>query len=71
MEKALRRLSNLNGEAQEQIENLTKAIVKKLLHEPTRCLKEQSRNGQAAQYALYARELFGLDGKSLVEGDGE
>lgn len=71
VEKALRRLSNLNVDAQEQIENLTKALVKKLLHEPTSCLKEQSRNGQAAQYALYARELFGLDGKSLVEGDGE
>ncbi|MFV2044428.1 MAG: glutamyl-tRNA reductase [Anaerolineales bacterium] len=71
VEKALRRLSNLNVEAQEQIETLTKALVKKLLHEPTSCLKEQSRNGQAAEYALYARELFGLDGKSLLEGDGE
>ena len=71
VEKALRRQSNMNVETQEQIETLTKALVKKLLHQPTSCLKEQSRNGKAAQYALYACEFFGLDGESLLEGDGE
>jgi glutamyl-tRNA reductase len=63
LDVTLRRLPNLDREAGEQIEALTRALVKKLLHDPTMCLKEQSLNGQAAHYALYARELFGLDMK--------
>lgn len=61
VEKALRRLQESEVETHEEIELLTKALVKQLLHTPTHCLKEQSRNGHAAQYALYARELFGID----------
>lgn len=60
VEKALRRLQEPGVETHEEIELLTKALVKKLLHTPTHCLKEQSRNGHAARYALYAREFFGI-----------
>lgn len=61
VEKALRRLEESGVDPHEEIEILTRALVKQLLHTPTDCLKEQSRNGHAAQYALYARELFGID----------
>lgn len=67
VEKAMRRFANLDGEVQKEIETLTKALVKQLLHTPTECLKEQSRNGHAAQYALYAREFFGVDAPSREE----
>lgn len=60
VDKALRRLQESDVETHEEINLLTKALVKQLLHTPTHCLKEQSRNGHAAQYALYARELFGI-----------
>jgi glutamyl-tRNA reductase len=61
LKKTLRQLPDLDRESQLAIDTLTCALVKKILHEPTMCLKEQSRDGQAAQYALFARELFGLD----------
>lgn len=70
VERTLRRLESLDDrEAREAIETLTKALVKKLLHAPTLCLKEQSLNGNAAQYALIARELFGID--AAVEESAE
>lgn len=62
--KTLRKMSNLTEEAEQQIDALTRALVKKLLHQPTSCLKEQSLNGQAAKYALFAREFFGLETSS-------
>ena len=64
VDRTIRRLASLDVEAREEIEALTRALVKKLLHAPTMCLKEQSRNGNAAQYALIARELFGIDAAS-------
>ncbi len=58
--RTLRRLSDLSPESQQELEALTRVLVKKLLHQPTMALKEQSKNGQAAKYAMIARELFGI-----------
>lgn len=71
LDVTLRHLRDLDPETKGQIEALTRALVKKLLHEPTICLKEQCRDGQAARYALYARELFGLDVTKRLVRDGE
>ncbi len=43
-----------------QIEALTKAIVNKLLHQPTVRLKAMSTMPEGLQYAEVARDLFGL-----------
>lgn len=61
LERTLRQLGDLDEEQVAQLEALTRALVKKLLHSPTLRLKEHSRNGTAAAYALVARDLFDID----------
>jgi glutamyl-tRNA reductase len=60
VKRALRRLPRLGKAERAEIELLTKALVNKLLHDPTSQLRTLSQNGQAGSYALLARELFGL-----------
>ncbi len=43
------------------LEAMTKAIVKKLLHEPIQRLKESTHSNEG--YTQVVRELFGLDGE--------
>ena len=61
IERTLRQMGDLDEAQLEHLDALTRAVVKKLLHAPTLRLKEQSRNGNAAAYALVARDLFDLD----------
>ncbi len=61
LERTLRQLGDLDEGQVAQLEALTRALVKKLLHSPTLRLKEHSRNGTAAAYALVARDLFDID----------
>ncbi|MEZ4558309.1 MAG: glutamyl-tRNA reductase [Caldilineaceae bacterium] len=42
------------------IQHLSRALVNKLLHEPTVALKKQATNGHAAEYASTVQDLFGL-----------
>jgi glutamyl-tRNA reductase len=60
VEKTLRRLPHLGEAERRHIETLTEALVNKLLHDPTRRLKAEANNGQAAQYAAAVRDLFAL-----------
>ncbi len=56
LDRALRRMGDLSPEQREVVEALTRSIVRKLLHDPTRALK-----GKAARGRLQAvRDLFGL-----------
>lgn len=54
--RTLKRLDGLGDEARDAVEAMSRAIVNKLLHKPTRTLRE--RNDQALTEA--ARELYGL-----------
>ncbi|MEX0788484.1 MAG: glutamyl-tRNA reductase [Anaerolineales bacterium] len=72
----LRRLPSLEEREVRRIEAFSRALVKKLLHEPTMFLKRESRNGDGARSAEVARELFGLtdvgmakDGRKTPPGD--
>lgn len=42
------------------IQHFSRALVNKLLHEPTVALKKQATNGHAAEYADTVQDLFGL-----------
>ena len=42
-------------------ERLSRALVKKLLHEPTARLRERAGHGDVDEVASAARELFGLE----------
>ncbi|GAB4581525.1 MAG: glutamyl-tRNA reductase [Anaerolineales bacterium] len=61
LSKTLRRLPELPPEAHQQLDLLTRAIVKKILHTPTRRLREAAATPHAADYATLTRGLFGLD----------
>ena len=61
LNKTLRRLPELAPETHQQLELLTRAIVKKILHSPTLRLREVAGGPHAADYANITRGLFGLD----------
>jgi glutamyl-tRNA reductase len=62
LEKTLRRLPGLTPSEQERIDYLTRAIVQKILHAPTACLRQEASGPRLAEYAQAARALFALDG---------
>lgn len=60
VERVLRRLGEVDPATAEQIEHLSRVLVKKLLHEPTVRLRERAGEGEAEAAAAAVRELFGL-----------
>ena len=60
VERALRDLGDVDPETAERIEHLSRALVKKLLHEPTVRLRARAGAGNADEPAAAIRELFGL-----------
>jgi glutamyl-tRNA reductase len=56
--KTLRRMPSFNDEQREALEALTKALVKKVLHQPITRLK---LHGDDKEYIALGRELFGLE----------
>jgi glutamyl-tRNA reductase len=63
VERALRRLGETNPEIAAQLEQLSRTLVKKLLHEPTVRLRERAGDGDADDVASAVRELFGLEAR--------
>lgn len=61
LEKALKRMPDLDMEAQAQLEWLTESIVNKILHAPTKRLRAESSGPDISNYAHIASSLFGLD----------
>lgn len=60
LEKTLRHLPDVDAKTAEQIHYMSRAIVNKLLHEPTVRLKRSARSGRHNQYSTTVRDLFGL-----------
>jgi glutamyl-tRNA reductase len=60
IDKARRRLGPLTPEQEAAIEDVTNAIVNKLLHAPTVHLKEAARNGHPPEQVSLIRRLLGL-----------
>lgn len=61
------RLSSLSPEQREAVEQLTRGLVNKLLHEPTVRLKDAAGSAQGELYADALIELFALDGQSGLD----
>ncbi len=62
LEKTLRRMPGLTNAERDRIEAMTQALVKKLLHAPTRRLHAEAACPHAPEYAVVARTLFDLPG---------
>jgi len=60
VERTLRDLGEVDAETAQRIESLSRALVKKLLHEPTVRLRARAGAGEADEAAAAIRELFGL-----------
>jgi glutamyl-tRNA reductase len=58
--KTLRYLPDLTEVERSHIEAMTQALVKKLLHAPTHCLRTEAASPRAPEYAAIARTLFNL-----------
>ncbi|MDH5506126.1 MAG: glutamyl-tRNA reductase [Anaerolineae bacterium] len=61
LEKALRRIPDLDPQTQEQVALLTRSIVNKILHNPTARLRQASAGPQVDTYAQVAQALFGVE----------
>lgn len=59
VERALRQLEDLDPETLERIEQLSRALVKKLLHEPTVRLRQRAGSEDTDEVAAAIRDLFG------------
>lgn len=61
LQKTLGHLAHLSAEDQQAITRMSEAMVKKILHDPTRFLKGNGCHGDRAVYLEVARRLFKLD----------
>lgn len=64
LERALRRLNDLSPEQRTIVEGLTRSIVNKLLHTPTRRLRDAAAQGEGQRYAAMLRDLFNLEAEA-------
>ncbi len=73
VEKALRRLRHLDPADRDAVDRLTRALLNKILHQPTVRLREAVSNGGGVAVLHAARYLFELEGvQGLTDtGDGE
>ena len=60
LERALRRLARLGPADRERVEYLTRALMNKFLHGPTRALRTAAGNGDDRELAEAVRRLFDL-----------
>jgi glutamyl-tRNA reductase len=60
MEKARLRMGPLTPDQENVLEAVTAAIVNKLLHAPTVCLKEMARQGTPPEESSLVRTALGL-----------
>jgi glutamyl-tRNA reductase len=61
------RWTSLSDADRERVEMLARAVVSRLLHEPTLKLKGASVDGESYVYVQALRELFGLDPENVLE----
>jgi len=63
LQRTLRHLGEVDPQTLEHLQLLTRSLVNKLLHEPTKQLRTQAGTETAVAYASTVRELFGLEGE--------
>ncbi|MBX0326373.1 glutamyl-tRNA reductase [Oscillochloris sp. ZM17-4] len=66
LDRALRRLSSLSPEQRVVVEALSRSIVNKLLHSPTRRLRDAAAQGDGQRYAAMLSDLFNLEHANAV-----
>lgn len=67
LDRTLRYLGDLDPATLAHIQHFSRALVNKLLHEPTLCLRDKAVDDKAAVYANTVRDLFGLNETTLPQ----
>jgi glutamyl-tRNA reductase len=68
--RTLRFIGPVDDATSAHIDHLSRALVNKILHQPTVRMKKLARNGDAAHYVAALRELFGLEATSQAPAEG-
>lgn len=68
IERFQRKLGEMTPEQALAVEELTRAVVQKILHAPIRQLKKLADRGDADGYAALYRDIFGIE---TTPDDGE
>jgi glutamyl-tRNA reductase len=63
IERFHRKLGRMSPEQAQAVEELTRAVIQKILHPPIRQLKKLADRGDADRYAALYREIFGIEGE--------
>lgn len=69
MERTLRFLGDVDDSTRAHLDLLTRALVNKLLHEPTMHIKALAQENDVDQHASAIRAFFGLRGDSVTSHD--
>jgi glutamyl-tRNA reductase len=67
VERTMRFIGDVDADTADHIHHLSRAIVNKLLHEPTVRIKELSHNDDAERYVSTLCDIFGLDESAQQE----
>lgn len=67
LDRTLRYLGELDEATLAHIQHFSRALVNKLLHEPTLCLRDKAVDDKAAVYASTVRDLFGLNETAISQ----
>jgi glutamyl-tRNA reductase len=70
VERTMRFIGPVDHETREHIQHLSRALVNKLLHEPTIRIKELAHNDEADIYVSALCDIFGLDAGLPVLSNG-
>lgn len=66
--RMMRRLRDCSPEMRAQLEAFSRSLTNKLLHEPTRRLRQETDPDRYGEYVRVTRDLFGLDDTRRNEG---
>jgi glutamyl-tRNA reductase len=61
LQRAMRFLSGLDPDQQKALDAFSRALVNKMLHTPTRRVRDAAATGDGQRYAAMLRELFGIE----------
>ncbi len=61
LDRAMRRLRDLSPEERSVVEHLTRSLVNKMLHPPTRCLRDAAARGDGQRYAALFADMLNLE----------
>ncbi len=67
LERALAQLKNLSDRERKVLDAMTQAMVKKILHSPVTCIKQEAHSVEGDTFIEAAIKLFGLEEEEIIK----